>query len=224
MTPAAVRTAATALHPKMIRRSAGALARKLWSEHSERYLVRDLTVPHIPAAPAIAITVRQIHEDDAARIFEDVEKLPPNDRWELERRRAMLAEGFGTCYIAVDGEGAPCFMVWLFGPSDNEALRRFFRGWFPPLEPGTAMLEGSYTLTTHRGLRIMSPALSAVAERAAGTGVQRLVAFVASDNSASIRGSLRSGYTIVGTRRIRYRFFRRSITEVSAGADGEGAP
>ena len=48
-------------------------------------------------------------------------------------RLNFLNTNIGTCYVAVTEEGAPRYMQWLMGASQNDGIQEYFDGIFPVL-------------------------------------------------------------------------------------------
>ncbi len=209
-----MRVVGTALSPGMTGRTVRAVAHRVFSEEADLVLARDLRTPHQAPRPELDITIRRITaRDTEPSILQPTGGLPPTERWGLERRRSLFAQQFGTCYVAVDDRGDACYVAWLFSQHDNPHVHRFFKGWFPPLDASTALLEAVYTVPTHRGKHVMSAASALIAQRAAEFGAHRVLAFVDTRNTASVRGFRHAGFAVCGRRRIRYRLFRRSIVD-----------
>jgi RimJ/RimL family protein N-acetyltransferase len=210
-----------ALHPTVIGRTARSVARRLYSDDEDVVLARDLTVPYQAPQAALGITIRLIRQKDIAPILESAEGLSGDERWDVERRRELLVSGIGACYVASDDRDDPCYVQWLFGQHDNPEVQRFFKGWFPPLDRQTALLEAAYTLPAYRGKGIMSAAMARIAERAAEFDARCVITFVGAGNTASLKGCARAGFSICRCRRIEYRFFTRKIVDAKSERRGE---
>lgn len=186
--------------------------RRVWFEEQSYGLKRDLDVPHAVPEALIDITVRPIRDADVPLILgTDDEALLPAERWERIRRLRLLEAGAGTCFVAVTSDGVPCYTHWLFGHEDNDFIQRYFGGSFPVLGPDTALLEDAFTPTVFRGQRIMSAATTQIAERARSLGARYVITFVTVDNTASLKGCDRAGFTIYTTRWQRWRMLRQSV-------------
>lgn len=176
-------------------------------------LRRDLTVPFVAPKANIPITVRPLEERDAARIL-DVESPEVTEEGREERmtRLQLLEAGVATCYVAVTATDEPCYMQWLIGPEQNDLVQSYFKGIFPRLEPGEALLEGAFTPEAYRGKRIMPCAMAEIANRAEGIGARWVVTFVTHDNIPSLKGCQRSGFVPYLTREEKWRAFRHRVT------------
>ena len=203
-----------ALRPGGMSPAVNALRRKLWSDADALGLGRDLRVAHTAPRAAVPITVRPMTPADAPAILEAGATLTPEENWDRRSRRLLLESGIGAPYVAATADDEPCYVQWLFGEADNDDVQRFFAGIFPVLRPGQALLEGAFTPTVHRGKKIMSEAMSLIAERAvdieAGQA-HHVLTFVGTDNPASLKGCARAGFTDEIARRIETRLGRQKI-------------
>jgi GNAT superfamily N-acetyltransferase len=176
-------------------------------------LRRDLNMPFAAPEANIHITVRPLEERDVARIL-DVETPDVTDEGREDRmtRLQMLDAGLATCYVAVTATNEPCYMQWLIGPEQNDLVQSYFKGIFPRLEPGEALLEGAFTPEAYRGKGIMPCAMAEIAQRAEGIGARCVVTFVTHDNIPSLKGCQRSGFVPYLTREEKWRAFHHRVT------------
>ncbi|MDD7969019.1 GNAT family N-acetyltransferase [Actinomycetospora lemnae] len=176
------------------RDTARRLARRASSTTHAYGLARDLTAPHETPLAKIPISVRRLTDADVPRILDEHAEVDEAERWERHTRVRLLERGIGTPYVAVDPDDDPCYVQWLFGSGENDAIRDFFHGIFPELRADEALLEGAFTPTRHQGRRIMSAGMSMIAEKAADLGARRVLTFVGVDNIASLKGCERAGF------------------------------
>lgn len=166
------------------------------AKRTVRYgLRRDLTVPIERPSAKIAISVREMRQEDLDILLpSDTSAFSEQDRLEIVWRKRFAEDvGSNGCYVAIDGrDGSPCYMQWLLAPSQNEIIGRL--GGFPLLEKGEALLENAYTPPTHRGLGIMSAAMALIAERGEDVNARYVITFVGDDNIASLKGCRRAGF------------------------------
>lgn len=206
-----VRFGRDALRPGAMGPAVHAVRRKLWSSDEAIGLGRDLTVPHTAPAAAIPVSVRAMTAKDVPAVLEAGTELSAEENWDRRYRRLLVDAGIGRPYVAVTADDEACYVQWLFGADDNDDVQRFFRGIFPVLEPGTALLEGAFTPSAHRGKKIMSCGMSLIAERAADIGAHHVITFVGNDNVASLKGCARAGFSDEIARRLDVRLGRRQV-------------
>ncbi|MFP3915045.1 MAG: hypothetical protein ACLFWM_09235, partial [Actinomycetota bacterium] len=139
---------------------AGKQVRKLiWSTTTEYAVRKDLSVP-VEVEPArIPIRVRPLEPRDLDRLFDP---RSGDSAVQLWRQRRLLDAGIPGCWVAVDRQGDPCFMVWLVHPDQNEAMRQEFGAAIPPLEPDEVLMESGFTPQRYRSQRIGPEALSRI--------------------------------------------------------------
>lgn len=176
------------------RETARRLGRRVSSTKHSYGLRRDLRAAHETAAAKIPISVRPLVEADVPRILDEHADVDPAERWERHTRVRLLERGIGHPYVAVDPDDDPCYVQWLFGRDENDVIRDFFGGIFPALGAEEALLEGAFTPARHQGRRIMSAAMSMIAEKAEDLGAHSVITFVGVDNIASLKGCERAGF------------------------------
>jgi acetyltransferase (GNAT) family protein len=194
---------------KQLYRSAG---QRIRSDQTAYGLTRDLDVAHSAPAALVPITVRPIRDEDVPAVLESADSMTLEEKWDRDQRLRLLEAGVGSCFVAVTADDVPCYTQWLFSSEDNAFLRDHFNGTFPPLDADTALLEGAYTPTAFRGRRIMSAAMSLIAEQGRGVGARHVTTFVGVDNTASLKGCYRAGFEIYLERRLRWRVGKPSVT------------
>lgn len=213
----AVRNVATLLagsvhDPAMLKQIYRSTGHRLKSDQTAYGLKRDLDAPHTAPQALIPIEVRPIRDEDVPHVLEPVESLTLEEKWDRNQRLRLLEAGVGTCYVAVTSDDVPCYVQWVFSGADNDFLLTHFNGTFPALDDDTALLEGAYTPTAFRGQRIMSAAMSLVAEQGRAVGARYVVTFVGTDNIASLKGCNRAGFEVYTERHVRWRLLRSSVT------------
>lgn len=198
--------------PEVMRRALRAVRDRMASEQRATGLRRDLTVAHTAPEARIPISIRPLKDSDVPVILEtDRERLTADERWERSVRRRILESGAGTCYVAADEDDRPTYVQWMFTAADNPHVQRQFDGTFPVLEADTVLLEGAFTPEHHRGKRIMSAAMSRIAELGAEHGARYVVTFVGDDNVASLKGCARAGFAPYLARTQHWRLMRQNV-------------
>ncbi len=185
-------------------------------------LCRDLRVPFQAPAAKVSTQIRPLMPgDDLSFLNNNAE--PANEILSRLGQVRMLKANLSTCYVAVLPDGKIAYMQWLIGASENDKLKANFGGQFPALQSTEALLEGAYTVPAYRGLGIMANAMAQIAERAIHIGAQRVITFVGNDNTASLKGCERAGFSPYVTRQESWRFFRRRTNFVALPAPAQAA-
>ena len=198
--------------PGMLGQTGRKLRQRLRSDAPAFGFKRDLEAPFEAPKAKIPITVRRIEPGDAVHALDIADRsLAPEERWERASRRRLLDSGLGCCFVAVGDDGRVCYMQWLFGAAENDAIARYFHGTFPRLAADEALLEGAYTPSAFRGQGIMPAAMAQIAGRGLELGARQVVTFVGADNIASMKGCLRSGFFPYIARSDSWRGLRRQI-------------
>lgn len=198
--------------PALMRKAYTSLRCRLRSDQLATGLRRDLMVPHTAPDATIEITIRPLVDRDLPYILDsDREGLTADEKWERSVRRGILKAGFGTCYVAATQDDEPAYMQWMFSPRDNADVQRHFNGIFPVLDNDTVLLEGAFTPVAHRGKRIMSAAMSRIAELGTHHGASSVITFVGVDNEPSLKGCARAGFAPYVRRTQHWRRLRQQV-------------
>ena len=186
---------------------------RLYSESQAFGLMRDLNIYFPTPAANLPLTIRPLRQDDVAKLLDLNTPGIDSDGIHLRLSRQLLVESkIPECFVGETPEGDPCYMQWLFGAEQNDAIQRHFHGYFPWLKQDEALLEGAFTPENYRGYRIMPCAMAQIAGEAAKFGARKVLTFVAVDNIPSLKGCKRAGFNIHLTRMERWRFFGRKVT------------
>ena len=187
--------------------------KQVWSEQRVYELRRDLSRPVSLPPASLPIALRPFQEDDW-KSFAGPEGLwhrLTTPRPDEASRTNFIKAGFPMCYVAVDGDGVPCFIQWLFPSLINDKVEEFRKGYHPPLSDDEVLMEGAFVPDRFRGKRIMACAMSQVAEKAAETGARWAITFVEAWNIASLRGCVACGFQPHAQKKIIWRGFKPMI-------------
>lgn len=198
--------------PALLKQLYSSTAHRMRSDQTAYGLKRDLDVDHTAPEALIPIGVRLLRDTDVPHVLESSASLGLEEKWDRNQRLRLLESGAGTCYVAVTAEDLPCYVQWLFGAGDNAFLQDHFNGTFPVLDSDTALLEGAYTPTAFRGQRIMSAAMSLIAERGRDLDARYVITFVGTDNVPSLKGCKRAGFDVYLERQVNWRMLRLTVT------------
>jgi RimJ/RimL family protein N-acetyltransferase len=182
---------------------------RLRSEFVSYGLRRDLSQPFTPPRAKIDLDVRPLARGDSLSFLDPTSRSTSSDEWVRRNQLGLLASGMGTCWIATDPGGKPCYMQWLITSRDNARIRSQWGGIIPQLGAQEALLEGAYTPDSHRGLGIMANAMARIAEKAKDLGAHSVITFVAADNVPSLKGCKKAGFDPYVERRVIWRLGRR---------------
>jgi RimJ/RimL family protein N-acetyltransferase len=179
------------------------------SEFVSYGLRRDLDRPFTPPLARLDVEIRPLAPGDDLSFLDPTRGATAEAELVRRNQLRLLAAGIGTCWIAVDSDGKPCYMEWLMTSRDNAAIRSQWGGVIPPLGAGEALLEGAYTPVRHRGLGIMTHAVARIAEKAGALGVRWVITFTAEDNVPALKACRKAGFDPYVERRITWRLGRR---------------
>ena len=186
--------------------------RRAWSDWRHYGLSRDLEQPFAVRAAKVEIAIRRLRDEDIPKLLNmhDPQMAPRGPYVRMHRLR-FLRVGLGTCWVAARVEDdEPCYMQYLIPAAQNDLVRDYFGGIFPPLESDEALLEYAFTPERFQGLGIMPAAMAQIAEQAATFGARRVITFVDHENIPALKGCHRSGFREYLTRTDEWRLFRRT--------------
>lgn len=192
--------------------------KRIYSTTHSFGLSRNINEPFTPPKAKIPITIRPIRPDDFDKLMQSgnlKETEPDLYSYQLNCIKAEIPQ----CYVAVDENDNPSYIQWLVDHTQNELIQKHFGTFFPLLKPGEALLEAAFMSHNYRGLGIMPEAMARIAEKAQLSGAEKVITFVTIDNISSLKGCHRAGFSPYILRTERWRFFRRSITDIASIPD-----
>jgi GNAT superfamily N-acetyltransferase len=182
------------------------------SLHSERVsygVTRDATTPwKLPDTP-LTLSLRPISIGDVSDLFTTSTQSSAEMIIERLKRYRLLKAEIQTCYVATDENNRPCHVHWLIHASQNKKLLDYFHGGFPILKNNEMLLEGGFTVEAYRGKKVMAWAMARLAEKAFEQGATTVIGFIRANNIASLRASIKAGFTPYCTRTDIWRLLAR---------------
>ena len=169
---------------------------------------RDLAA--VPPAK-IPIVVRKLQPDDDLSFIADVPGLDPRLAQMRADQRWLLSGDLSTPWVALDSDGAVCFMTFLLTARDNAAIRARWGDLLPELKPDEAVFEGPYAGENARGLGMMKDVLRQVLLSAQDDGVRYVLGFIGETNVPSLKVAEFGGFDPYLKREESWFLFRRRI-------------
>ncbi len=195
-----------------VRVVADELRRRLWSDWTHYGLSRDLDVPFLAPDAKIPLEIRTLREGDLPKLLGmDADYVSARGPYVRMHRLNFVGESIGTCYVAATNGDEPCYMQWLMHASENDDIKRYFKGIFPVLGQDEALLEYAFTREDYQGQGIMPAAMARIAEKAQDHGARHVITFVDHHNVPALKGCQRAGFRPYLIRVDRWRLFRRSV-------------
>jgi GNAT superfamily N-acetyltransferase len=186
--------------------------RRAWSNWTHYGLSRDLDVVFAAPDAKIPISVRRLRDEDLAKLLGlGIGHVSDRGPYVRMHRLNFADEAIGICYVAATTSDEPCYMQWLMVAAENKAIRRYFKGIFPPLGADEALLEYAFTREDYQGKGVMPAAMARIAERARDHGARRVITFVDHENIPALKGCQRAGFAPYLIRTDRWRLFRRRV-------------
>lgn len=187
------------------------LKKRCYSNSLSFGLRRDLEVDFKTPKSRIDITIRPLKKEDVPQLLENSSIHRVNPRI-IANQQAMVDANIPTCYVAVTKDEKPCYMQWLIGYKNRDAITKHFNGIFPELKESEALLEGAYGNPVFRGLRIMPAAMADIAKKAEALQARWVITFVDIKNIPSLIGCKRAGFEPYVLRKCRWFLFRYTVT------------
>lgn len=185
----------------------------------------DLSVP-FPAPPAkIPLTVRKLQPGDDLSLVADTPGLAPEVARHRADQRWLLNSDLPAPWVAIDPDGAVCFIAYMFTAEDNPRMQALWGPLAPILEPGEALIEGIFTSERHRGLGVFMDAGTKMLDQARALGIRYALGFAGEKNLGTFKVAERAGWTRHFKRVERWFLFRQRVTfETLDGKPWRGVP
>lgn len=166
-----------------------------------------------PPAGGPALRLRPYRTGDDAALFQPDAPHSETEQVEIRKRVRLLKANIPTCYVALTGDGSPCYIHWLFRSAQNEMVQEYYRGLSPVLAPDEALGDGVFVPERFRGKGIMAAALPLVLGRARQDGARWMLNLTDGSNLPSLRSSIKTDQHPFLERKVAWRFFRRRIVD-----------
>jgi hypothetical protein len=131
------------------------------------------------------------------------------DLLHLRGARRMCEAGVRALHVATAPDGSPAYCQWLVRAEDAQRIRAFAPADYPELEPGEVLLEGAYTFSSFRGMKLMADGMWQLLARARDGGGDSALTYVEADNVPSLRGCANVGFQPDHVRRAVHRLGRK---------------
>ena len=186
--------------------------RRLYSDESFLGLKYDLTQELDILGPKIPLSIRKQEPRDITNILNLFDRKLDYQEFRNRLERNLFAKAnVPTCYVAVTEHDVPCAMCWLIYHEDNDKLQGYFNGAIPDLKHGEVLCENIFTHRDYRGMNLMYHMTMKLFEMAKQKGAQKALAFIRENNLSSLKGSTRIGWEPFIIKKVKWRFFKRSI-------------
>jgi hypothetical protein len=182
--------------------------RRDMSVHVEGQIGRDLAV--VPTAK-IPLEVRQLRPEDDLSFIDDVPGLDPRSAQMRADQRWLMSGDLPPPWVAVDPDGAVCFMTFMLTARDNAVIQAKWEGMLPQLQPDEVLIEGPFAGESARGLGIMTEVAGRLLQVAADSGARYVMGFIGEANVATLKVVELGGLAPFVKREERWFLFRRRI-------------
>jgi len=131
------------------------------------------------------------------------------------RHARLVDENIPDCYVATTINDITVYRQWLFKYDQNNQIATYFGPIFPKLKKDEVLIEGVFTHTKYRGLRIMPDATVKILRQKQYKHVNRVIVFVDENNIPSLKSFNRIGFKPFIIRQERWLFFKRTVSFIS---------
>jgi hypothetical protein len=188
------------------------IRKRLYTRRESVCVRRDLTIPLPPLPAKIPLSVRPLRPDDDLSLIADEPGLAPEVAQLRADQRWMLSSDLPRPWVAIDSNGAVCFIAYLLTAKDNPQVQALWKGWLPEIQPDEVMLEGFFTAASHRGLGIMGDAGTRMLEEMCDSTIHYGIGFILTTNASSLRvGVDKAGWIPYLKREERWTLFHRRV-------------
>ncbi len=177
-----------------------AINARVYSSQISIGLMRNLNEAFTSINPKIEVSLR---------LFDDADLHMMNEKF---RHIGFIKRKIPDCYTGITKDNHPCFRMWFMKSSQNEQIKNYFGDLFPTLKHDEALIEGVFTNPKYRGLKIMPYVINKISEQSNSEGINKVIAFVKTNNIPSLRGFRQSGFAPYLIRKEKWVFFNRTVT------------
>lgn len=187
------------------------LKRQIYSKTIFWGLERNLQTNSVHVPCRIEYSLRSASEEDMEEVLQKSKSGSQESVYELIQRKWFYESGFHDCYVARTADSNElCYIQWLVSSADDHVVSRGFRSRLPRLREDEVLIENAFTFEKYRGKRIMPSVIVELCEMARRKGFKRMLAYVAEDNIASLKGFERVGFNkFEEIREIRFLFLTK---------------
>jgi hypothetical protein len=196
------------LRKRLYSRGVSIGVRRDMSVHVEGVIGRDLAV--VPSAK-IPLVVRQLQPEDDISFIDDVPGLDPRAAQMRADQRWLMTGDLPAPWVAVDPDGAVCFMTFMLTARDNAVIQARWGGLLPQLQPDECLIEGPFAGESARGLGIMKEVAGRLLQIARDSGMRYVMGFIGEANVATLKVVELGGLAPFVKREESWFLFRRRI-------------
>lgn len=143
-------------------------------------------------------------------IIEKLKNAGVGTGW-VERRKRLAKLDIGRAYISFIGSD-PCHVQWVFDSSDNEKLALYYKGEYPALHAGEAILEHALTLPAYRRKGIHQKSRHQIIEiERENFKIRRFLSFINPNNIPSIKVAINQGFVPTMIRKEKWFLFKKKF-------------
>lgn len=192
-----------------IRRS----ARKRFNSTTVSIGIRDdLSVPFAAPPAKIPLVVRKLQPGDDLSLVDDVPGLTPEKARHRADQRWLLNSDLPPPWVAVDPDGAVCFIAYMFTSEDNDRMQALWGPLAPKIHPDEVLIEGIFTSDAHRGLGVFMDAGTKMLDQARALGKRYAIGVAGEMNLGTFKVAERAGWKRQFKRVERWFLFRQRVT------------
>ena len=147
------------------------------------------------------------------------EKSDLNALKEGHRHARLVEAKIPDCYVATTIENTTIYRQWVFSHQHFNQILDYFGPIFPKLKENEVIIEGVFTHSDYRGLRIMPNAMYKILKQDQYKPIDRAIAFVEKSNISSLKGFYRIGFEPYILRREKWSFFNRTVSFIPLPAE-----
>ena len=175
------------------------ISKRIFSKTVALGLKRDLNIPFEGPNAKIDINIRLYKENDSGYFEKDLQN------------HGLIEKNIPNCYVATTTDDRPCFRQWLIGAEHKKAVKEFWGPSFPVLREDEMLLEGGFAIPSMRRKGIMPAAITKILDMEKRSNRRYVITFVGIDNTPSLKGIHRSGFSPYVLRTEKWLLFKRSL-------------
>lgn len=172
------------------------LLRRIFS--IEHYYVLQRSLSHPIDIPKIRLQVdlKKVNDDEMRLVTEKIDYLDTDSKRELISRILFYRKELNHCYIGKTKDDKIIYLQWLIYPTENDIIKKFFKGFFTPLKDHQVLVENVFTFPKFRGQGLMMHITAKLLEIARNDGYKGAIMYIRKDRIESLSQNMTLGFKI----------------------------
>lgn len=167
---------------------------------------RSLSLPIDIQRLRLQVDLQKVNDDEMCQVIEKIDHLDTDSKRELISRILFYRNGIKHCYIAKTKDDEIIYLQWLIYPTENDIIKKFYKGVFNPLKDNQVLIENVFTFPKFRGQGLIVHITAKLLEIARDDGYKGAIMYIRKDKIESLSQNMMLGFKITSLLR-EYKIF-----------------